>query len=408
MFPLPNYITYNENEESDNFLKRLFKPRSSHFIKIEDTTLYKTWNGEALINFKWDTFGRKYYYIIWMVYLIFSGSFIIVATFSDDISWPCQKILLITTTVLGFWYLFVEIRDITSSFKVYIETSWNYLDLGAIISAIVTSITWLINGSVPIGAITFTALLLELKFINYLRFIKYFGYYLAMILNTADQVVAFILLIGLIILAFAHSLHLLLQSEIIQPDSGVNMFTQLSSSIVAAYYMMITGDSTPVSSFVSNDDILIMGLMISLLDKPEDNNQAYLKLLKEILEEIELSYLLPSQKKNYKWFPYTFYYSVHVNELRKFISKINSDDWEESTKPILTKITKVMNDEKQESEADKIKKIYENQELEADKIQKIYEKQESEADKIQKIQKMLEKVMKKLEIQFSDEDDDQH
>ncbi|CAG8595527.1 19910_t:CDS:2, partial [Gigaspora margarita] len=96
----------------------------------------------------------------------------------------------------------------------------------------------------------------------------------------------------------------------------------------------------------------------------------------------------------------------HVNELREFISKINSDDWKESTKPILTKIMKVMNDEKQESEADKIQKIYVKQESEANKIQKIYEKQESEADKIQKIQKMLEKVMKKLDIQFSDENDD--
>ncbi|RIB23060.1 hypothetical protein C2G38_2073786, partial [Gigaspora rosea] len=58
-----------------------------------------------------------------------------------------------------------------------------------------------------------------------------------MILNTADKVVAFLLLIGLIILAFAHSLHLLLRSEIIQ-YSGVNMFIQLGSSILAAYYMM--------------------------------------------------------------------------------------------------------------------------------------------------------------------------
>ncbi|RIB23057.1 hypothetical protein C2G38_909836 [Gigaspora rosea] len=80
-----------------------------------------------------------------MLYLVFSGSFIIVVTFSDDISWPCQKILLIITTVLGFWYLFVEIRDLTSSYEEYFKISWNYLDLGAIISAIVTSITWLIN-----------------------------------------------------------------------------------------------------------------------------------------------------------------------------------------------------------------------------------------------------------------------
>ncbi|CAG8808437.1 12530_t:CDS:1, partial [Gigaspora rosea] len=66
---------------------------------------------------------------------------------------------------------------------------------------------------------------------------------------------------------------------------------------------------------------------------------------------------------------------------------INSDNWEESTRPILTKIMKVMKDGKQESEADKIQKIYEQQGSKADKIQKICEKQELEANKIQEIQK---------------------
>ncbi|RIB23081.1 hypothetical protein C2G38_2073819 [Gigaspora rosea] len=58
-----------------------------------------------------------------------------------------------------------------------------------------------------------------------------------MIMNTADKLVAFLILFGLIILAFAHSLHLLLRSKIFQ-DSGINMFIKLGSSILAAYYMM--------------------------------------------------------------------------------------------------------------------------------------------------------------------------
>ncbi|KAF0447038.1 transient receptor potential cation channel subfamily a member 1-like [Gigaspora margarita] len=120
MFPFPNFATYDEDED-DSFLKKLFRPRFSHFINIDNKTFYDTWNGEALINFKWNTFGRKYYLAILMVYLVFSGSFIIVATLSNDISWPCQKILLIITITLGFWYLFVEIRDINCSYKDYFE-----------------------------------------------------------------------------------------------------------------------------------------------------------------------------------------------------------------------------------------------------------------------------------------------
>ncbi|RIB23078.1 hypothetical protein C2G38_2073816 [Gigaspora rosea] len=56
-------------------------------------------------------------------------------------------------------------------------------------------------------------------------------------LNTKGSVVSFLSLFGLIILAFAHSLHLLLRSEIFQ-DSGTNMFIQPGSAILATYYMM--------------------------------------------------------------------------------------------------------------------------------------------------------------------------
>ncbi|KAF0412144.1 transient receptor potential cation channel subfamily a member 1 [Gigaspora margarita] len=83
MFPLPNFITYYENDEDDDScFKKLFKPRSSYFINIDDLIFYKTWNGEALINFKWNNFGRKYYFAIWMIYIVFFGSFSIVATLS--------------------------------------------------------------------------------------------------------------------------------------------------------------------------------------------------------------------------------------------------------------------------------------------------------------------------------------
>ncbi|KAF0412146.1 transient receptor potential cation channel subfamily a member 1-like [Gigaspora margarita] len=397
MFPLPNFAAYDENEE-DGFLKKLFKPKSSHFGKIDDSAFYNTWNGEALINFKWNTFGKKYYFVNWMIYIVFSGSFIIIATLLDNISWPCQKILLITTITLGFWHLQVEIRNLTFSYKEYFESLWNYIDLGAIISAIVTSIIWLINGSVSTGAITFTTLLLELKFIIYLRFIRCFGIYLAMIMNTADKVVAFLTLFGLIILAFAHSLHLLLRSEAFQ-DSGVNMFIQFGSSILAAYYMMVTGDSTPVSEWVSNENIIIMALMMifsffiltylmnlfigilgNLLGDNKDNHLAYLKL----------------KKRNYKWFPYTFYYSVHIGEVYKLISYINSDDWEGSAKPIITKITKAIKDEKHESEFDKVKKMI-------DDVAK--KRDQKQALEINKIKEMIDKIMKKLEIQSSEKHD---
>ncbi|RIB23066.1 hypothetical protein C2G38_910129 [Gigaspora rosea] len=146
---------------------------------------------------------------------------------------------------------------------------------------------------------------------------------------------------------------------------------------------------------------LFIGILGNLLGDNKDNHLAYLKLKKEILKEIELFYLLPSQKRNYKWFPYTFYYSVHISEIRKLISYINSDDWEGSTKPIITKITKAIKDKKQESEFDKVKKMIEKvvekrdqkQALDIKEIKEIFEKHASES------KEMFDKIIKKLENQ---------
>ena len=75
-----------------------------------------------------------------------------------------------------------------------------------------TSINWLKYGYTSTWAITFSTLLLELKFIIFFRYIEFFGIYLAMIMNTVDKVVSFLIIFGLVIFAFAHSLHLLLRS----------------------------------------------------------------------------------------------------------------------------------------------------------------------------------------------------
>src|SRR5262249_14179540 len=43
------------------WLLELIKPQPSPFVETINRDIYKTWNGEALINFKWDTYGKYYY-----------------------------------------------------------------------------------------------------------------------------------------------------------------------------------------------------------------------------------------------------------------------------------------------------------------------------------------------------------
>ncbi|CAG8566364.1 2143_t:CDS:2, partial [Dentiscutata heterogama] len=54
-FPLTRFVNYPSKY---SFWKELILPEPSSFAKSIDSEFYKTWNGEALLNFKWNTFGR--------------------------------------------------------------------------------------------------------------------------------------------------------------------------------------------------------------------------------------------------------------------------------------------------------------------------------------------------------------
>ncbi|RGB39333.1 hypothetical protein C1646_803737 [Rhizophagus diaphanus] len=94
------------------FLK-LIKPQPSPFVETTmNRDIYNTWNGEAIINFKWNTYGKYYYSIIWIGFIALLGCFTAAATIpqqyiDDDI----QKKLLIASIVFGFIHLSFEVRQ---------------------------------------------------------------------------------------------------------------------------------------------------------------------------------------------------------------------------------------------------------------------------------------------------------
>ncbi|RIB28680.1 hypothetical protein C2G38_1396557 [Gigaspora rosea] len=163
-------------------------------------------------------------------------------------------------------------------------------------------------------------------------------------MNTIDKVLSFLIIFGFIILTFAHALYLLLQStsEISQTsnnDSNANMFNNFGSATLAAFFMIITGDLTPVSLWISNNDTILMLLIIlfsffiliylmnlfigilSNLINDTNSHASYLALKREILREIELFYLLPHQRRKNNWFPNIFFYQLlNLMTIKNFIN----------------------------------------------------------------------------------------
>jgi hypothetical protein len=121
------YIKFVNYPRGYNWFVELFKPQSSPFVETISRDIYKTWNGEAIINFKWETYGRNYYIMIWFGFMALLGCFTAAATIpqqyiDDDI----HKKLLIATIILGFVHLSFEVRQFIYNPFNWFQNFWNF------------------------------------------------------------------------------------------------------------------------------------------------------------------------------------------------------------------------------------------------------------------------------------------
>ncbi|RIB11421.1 hypothetical protein C2G38_2250159 [Gigaspora rosea] len=393
--PLPNFVSY---PKKINFWKELLLPSPNPFthsnkVEVINEEFYRYLNGEALLKFKWNTYGRKYYLIIWAIYTVFLCSFVIAATFYKNISQTTLSILLYATICLGIWHLIFEMRQFIFAPLNYIASTWNYFDLGAFLLPIISSIIWLQCNAMPINLATVSTLLLEIKFLLFFRAIEFSGDYFSMILGVAQRGFSFLLILGFIIVAFAHSLHLLLRpiidvsldypsysndpndpwnlatkyntidpngtievnSSLIEPPTATTNMFMLMGSAIAAVYIMLTGDTNPISywdldnhptllilvivfSFVATT--YLMNLFIGMLSNEigeTKKRESYLILRAEILEEIESLYMLPHQRRKENWFPFIIFYECYTIKLREHVMYTKKDKWTGYKKPYISK-----------------------------------------------------------------------
>ncbi|RIB23558.1 hypothetical protein C2G38_830747 [Gigaspora rosea] len=314
---------------------------------------------------------KKYYFTIWTIYTVFSLSFIFAASFYKSISQDTLFILLVTTIFLGYLHLFFELRKFFFAPLAYMTNLWNSLDLCAYILTIQSSKLWLQSNVMPTELATFSTLLLEIKFLLFFRPIEFAGQYVSLIFGVAQRACSFFIILEFIIFVFAHSFHLLLRYSTnpndqqnlatvyntmdpkgtIEENSSLNeshtmttnMFTMMSSSIMTVFNIMLTGDETPFSYWDLDDNLALLSLIIiffwlvpiylyNLSIGVLSDEISYFKtralslfLRAEILEEIELFYMLPHQRRKENWFPFAIFYEYHTIKLREHIIDIKNN-----------------------------------------------------------------------------------
>ncbi|PKK70585.1 hypothetical protein RhiirC2_849799 [Rhizophagus irregularis] len=311
MIPYIKFVNYPKDYD---WLLKIIMPQSSPFVKTISGDIYKTWNGEAIINFKWNTFGK---YV--------------------------QVQLLIASIILGLIHLSFEIRQIIYNPIKWIRNFWNIFNILACVLPIFSAAHWLQTDDKHVKLLSFSCLFLDIKFLLFFRVFESFGVYFAIIISVAKQIISFIVVLFIIIISFAHAFYIMLspiETNFSFDNRVINNDPNNPWNIVPTYGKVLddgtidsnpyiiqlpmkiqTCDSSSLSnwSYMNNPSIVILSVLFSLLivvylmnlfigllniaiDKDNDR-VSYLIQKAEILAEIELFYLLPHQRRWKEWFP---------------------------------------------------------------------------------------------------------
>ncbi|CAI2192055.1 12914_t:CDS:2 [Funneliformis geosporum] len=369
------YLGFTIYSSDYYYLMELLRPTANPFITIDDQAFYDNWNTEAIINFKWDTYGRIYYHFSWGFFTLLLLSFGIGSTLSTSVmSNDTRNAFLIISIVLGSFHIIHEIRQFIWNTEKYIINLWNWI--------VYTAVVWISDVKPSLSLISLSNLFLYFKFITFLRALDYFGTNLTIIVGVAKRIHSFLFILLIIIIGFAHAFYIILSPAInynldepeqnsdpnnpwnlvakyqtvspddkiispntafIQhPESNLNLFSTYQTSLLAMY-LFLTGDSSAISSWAYQENpfmttllvmfsflivVYLMNLFIGLLNLEIENNRThhlYMLNKANILAEIELFYMLPNQRRWRHWFPDVIVYEMPINEVQRRIKDIDNN-----------------------------------------------------------------------------------
>ncbi|PKK71495.1 hypothetical protein RhiirC2_828062 [Rhizophagus irregularis] len=297
-----------------NWILELINPQPSPFVETINRDIYKTWNGESLINFKWDNYGKYYYAIIWIGFNVFLGCFTAAASV-PQINSNDQSHLLIASFILGLIHLSFEVRQFIYSPSKWIDDYWNFFVI-SFAHAFLIILRPKLEYSLDQPTINDDPNNPWNLNTTYNRVEN----------ETITQGASFVQV----------------------PDENTNMFTDYKTALFAVY-LFLTGDTSALTNkweYKENPALVIyillfsfliviylMNLFIGLLNmaiEKENNRVSYLVQKAEILADIEMFYMLPHTRRREDWFPTNaIYYYADIVKTRKMIKELISEgEWE--------------------------------------------------------------------------------
>ncbi|RUS28434.1 hypothetical protein BC938DRAFT_481892 [Jimgerdemannia flammicorona] len=370
--PLPGLSTYSRKETKtwwEYIWHNWIAPRSPFSTEA-------FWGGheffgepvmEAIINFKWKRFARDRFLLYWSLQIIFFVLFAVSVT--KDVNLAEGDItLLMIVIVMSCAFLLQEFRQLISFGWLYI-TVYNAIDLAAFILPLICGIiVWhpsFEDHNPPRPLKSAAIFILWVQFIIQMRIFKKMGIFLAIVFEIIKEILSFLILMGLIIFAFAHALFVLLREYLVEdtlptfegkvipegggtnntltfqqrPEADTDLFKSFGGALKAVYFFL-DRETYTIEGFQGNNTLSVFKFIFSLLTgivllniliammaevygkTMADGERAWLRQIAGLIAEVEVFMMTPSDRANPDLFPSIIYYEGNPDDVEAYEEKL--------------------------------------------------------------------------------------
>ncbi|CAG8545549.1 14516_t:CDS:10 [Acaulospora morrowiae] len=338
-----NYLSYRKRQSPfvinpSELLRSLFvvEVLSSRYELFGEPAM------EAVINFKWRKFARTRVFIMLSLHLIYALAFMLGISTDNTI---VKKSTMVIVLVGGTLFLLIEIRQMLGQFSEYWLSVYNWLDLAKSIVPMVVAAQFLSDEQPSEKIRGASMLFVYVDLLLHLRVFQVIGIPIFMILAIVRKVGWIIIIMGGMVVSFAHIFFILLDH-----DKNKN-FQDFGSSLVSFYFILI-GQYDSVSDERDNNRtitillmlfsfftaILLLNVLIAIMadvvkETETSGIRAWLKQKAEVIAEIEMYMMTSAQRRRKDYFPSLIYYYANPDNIKAYKKKLVNDDSEwENTK----------------------------------------------------------------------------
>ncbi|RUP50845.1 hypothetical protein BC936DRAFT_137459 [Jimgerdemannia flammicorona] len=306
---------------------------------------------KAVIDHKWNTFARYYYFVILILYISYATLYLVAVSFRPSkLSEPSIKY-----TILVLSAVFLAIFDIRQmrvrwNSRTYWSSFYPWIDRTAFVLVFVSTILSSPDYDQAINLQAWTALTLWLFVVFNFRVFQGFGLFFTVLVQILSSVGWLVFIMTMVIFAFAHAAWILAQLPN-APDTN-NPFLSFENSL-NAFWQFLCGDFALTDAwdagnakrslnimrvlFTSVSTIVLLNVLIAILnnvytDSQETAKKTWLRNRAEFIAMVEVFMLTPAQRQNRNWFPAVVFYEVVPDDFGKYEEDVKSKHpWIKST-----------------------------------------------------------------------------